>query len=172
MSYQETNSAKHESLNKKLYDRNVPSKMLQPYLDVRPVMTKYSYFPIVDPRKEDKIKLNQLPKYNVHDTFNPGTDTAPWSGYASNVNLESELRNQVYALQKCSQAVYVPNTSSNLYNYKFQTKKDTSPNQHQLLFETPNFELFDPNPDSKVVGSTLFMNSTRHQLKESTKKFC
>jgi hypothetical protein len=170
MSCQETNSAKHESLNKKLYDRNVPSKMLQPYLDVRPVMTKYSYFPIVDPRKEDKIKLNQLPRYNINNTFNPGTDTAPWSGYASNVNLESELRNQVYALQKCSQSVYVPNSSSNLYNHKIQPKKETNP--HELLFQKQNFELFDPNPDSKVVGSTLFMNSTRHQLKESNKKFC
>ena len=40
------NSNKHEQMNKQIYNRNIPSQMLQPYIDVRPVMTKYSYFPI------------------------------------------------------------------------------------------------------------------------------
>ena len=30
--------------NKRIYDRNVPTGNIQPYLSVRPVMTKYSYF--------------------------------------------------------------------------------------------------------------------------------
>jgi len=42
----------HNTTNRRIYDRNVPSQMLQQYIDVRPVMTKYSYLPIVDPRKE------------------------------------------------------------------------------------------------------------------------
>jgi len=46
------NSKMQEETNKRIYDRNIPSQVLQPYLDVRPAMTKYSYFPIVDPRKE------------------------------------------------------------------------------------------------------------------------
>ena len=29
--------------NNRIYNRNIPSKLLQPYIDVRPVMTKYSY---------------------------------------------------------------------------------------------------------------------------------
>jgi hypothetical protein len=36
----------HNITNMRIYDRNIPSQMLQPYIDVRPVMTKYSYFPI------------------------------------------------------------------------------------------------------------------------------
>ena len=47
----------HEETNTRIYDRNIPSQMLQPYLDVRPVMTKYSYFPIVDPRKQLNVPL-------------------------------------------------------------------------------------------------------------------
>ena len=35
-------SKMHEQTNTRIYDRNIPSQMLQPYLDVRPVMTKYS----------------------------------------------------------------------------------------------------------------------------------
>ena len=43
--------------NSRIYDRNIPSQMLQPYLEVRPVMTKYSYFPIVDPRKPINVPM-------------------------------------------------------------------------------------------------------------------
>ena len=110
----------HEQTNTRIYDRNIPSQMLQPYLDVRPVMTKYSYFPIVDPRKQVNVPLQQMPTYNPHKVFNPGNTQSPWSGFASNINKESELRNQIYALQKCSQAVYVPNSTSDLYNYSFE----------------------------------------------------
>ena len=46
-----------EEENKKLYDRNIPSQPLQPYLNVRPVMTKYSFLPIVDPRRDLSVPL-------------------------------------------------------------------------------------------------------------------
>ena len=49
-----------EEMNKKIYERNIPSNQLQPYLDVRPVMTKYSYLPIVDPRREINTKMEDL----------------------------------------------------------------------------------------------------------------
>lgn len=160
------NSQMQEQTNKRIYDRNIPSQMLQPYLDVRPVMTKYSYLPIVDPRKQINVKLNQSPTYNVHSTFNPGNTQSPWSGFSSNINTESVLRNQVYALQKCSQAVYVPNSTSDLYNYQFKTK--TQPNPHDLLFSENRFSSFNPNPDDKSIGYNMFMNSTRMQTKDLT----
>lgn len=158
----------HNQTNNRIYDRNIPSQMLQPYIDVRPVMTKYSYFPIVDPRKRISVPLIQQPTFNIQQTFNPGNAQAPWSGFASNVNTESVLRNQVYALQKCSQAVYVPNSTSDLYEYKFQTPKRDNP--HELLFQTNSFESFDPNPAPKVCGAGIFYNNTRCQLKDLTKQ--
>ena len=160
----------HEQTNTRIYDRNIPSQLLQPYLDVRPVMTKYSYFPIVDPRKELNTKLMQMPTYNVHTTFNPGNTQSPWSGFASNINTESVLRNQVYALQKCSQAVYVPNSNSDLYDYKFKSKKQDNP--HELLFNNESFSSFNPNPDAKIVGSGMFYNNTRCQVRDMTKQKC
>ena len=164
------NSQIHKETNTRIYDRNIPSQMLQPYLDVRPVMTKYSYFPIVDPRKQTNIPLQQMPTYNVHKVFNPGNTTSPWSGFASNINKESELRNQIYALQKCSQSVYVPNSNSDLYDYKFKTQKQPIP--HELLFQNESFSGFNPNPDPSVVGSSMFMNSTRTQVRDMTKQSC
>jgi len=144
--------------------------MLQPYLDVRPVMTKYSYFPIVDPRKQINYNLKKQPTYNVHNTFNPGNTQSPWSGFASNINTESELRNQIYALQKCSQSVYVPNSSSDLYEYGFRTR--VQPNPHDLLFQNETFPSFDPNPNKEIIGTNIFMNSTRLQLKDMTRQDC
>ena len=76
----------HEQTNKRIYERNIPSHTLQPYIDVRPVMTKYSYFPIVDPRKKISVPMEQLPTYNVNTVFNPGNSVSPWSGFASNIN--------------------------------------------------------------------------------------
>ena len=168
---QQLNVAKiHEETNTRIYDRNIPSQMLQPYLDVRPVMTKYSHFPIVDPRKQNSVPLIVQPTFNPHAIFNPGNTTSPWSGFASNVNTESELRNQIYALQKCSQSVYVPSSKSDLYNYGFTPKP--TPQSHSLLFEKDSFSQFNPNPDTKTVGAGMFFNSTRVQVRDMTKQSC
>ena len=159
-------SKMHEQTNTRIYDRNIPSQMLQPYLDVRPVMTKYSYLPIVDPRKQLNVKMEQMPTYNSQTVFNPGNTQSPWSGFASNVNLESELRNQVFALQKCDQAVYVPGSNSDLYKYSYTPNKAKQSQTHSLLFQKEHFCDFNPNPDNKIVGSGIFYNSTRSQVKE------
>ena len=152
----------HKQTNERIYNRNIPSSQLQPYLDVRPVMTKYSYLPIVDPRKQITTRLQQQPTYNVATVFNPGN--SPWSGFAAGVNVESELRNQVFALQKCSQATYVPSSNSDLY--KVHVNQTHQPQAHSLLFQKEYFDTFNPNPNSKVVGSGIFNNSTRTQVKE------
>jgi hypothetical protein len=167
---QECVSKIHDQTNTRIYDRNIPSQMLQPYIDVRPVMTKYSYFPIVDPRRKINVPLEQMPTYNVNKVFNPGNTQSPWSGFSSNVNTESVLRNQVYALQKCSQSVYVPNSNSDLYNYKFKTI--SKPNPHELLFRNENFLEFDPNPNASKIGLSPFYNNTRVQVKDMTNQKC
>ena len=167
---QESVSKIQQQTNTRIYDRNIPSQMLQPYLDVRPVMTKYSYLPIVDPRKATSVPLIVQPTFSPHTVFNPGNTESPWSGFASKINLESELRNQIYALQKCSQAVYVPSSNSDLYNYSFTP--NTSSQSHSLLFQTENFKSFNPNPDTKIVGNDMFFNSTRVQVRDMTKQKC
>ena len=72
-------STYREEENKNLYARNIPSSPLQPYVSVRPVMTKYSYLPIVDPRRQTNTKLNEQPTYNVSSTFNPGNEPVTYS---------------------------------------------------------------------------------------------
>ena len=150
---------RHQENNKRISNRNIPSGPLQPYINVRPVMTKYSMFPIVDPRKELTVKMPVYPTYSPHALFNPGNDTAPWSGYASAVNKESELRNQIFALQRGSQAVYVPQSNSDLYNFRFQPRKnDMQPFPN--LFKKEHFAEFNPAPQD--VQHNVFYSATRN----------
>jgi hypothetical protein len=153
-------------IDNKIYDRNIPSQFLQPYLDVRPVMTKYSRLPIVDPRVQPRVQLQQQPTYNVNKVFNPGNTRSPWSGFVSNVNLESELRNQIFALQKCSQAVYVPNSTSDLYQHTIPQTSSSSQQPFQLLFKKENFNGFNPNPYN--FGKSVFNNNTRNENRNLT----
>jgi hypothetical protein len=156
----ECSSSITDSINKRIFSRNIPSGQLQPYLSPRPAMTKYSILPIVEPYKKPKVQMETFPSYNVAHTFNPGSNMAPWSGFSENINIESELRNQTYALQRASQAVYVPSTDSDLYAYTKPNPKHQTTQPHPLLFKTEKLN----DPCSVNPGHTLFHNSTRQQL--------
>ena len=162
-----SDSQRANIMNSRAYSRNIPSQPLQPYLDARSVSTKYATLPIIDLRKPINTPLIQQATYNPSHTFNPGNDFGPWSGFASNVNHESELRGQVYALQNCDQATYVPTSSSNLYNYKWQNNKPTN-QPFPDLFKTEKFNMFNPNPNPEQIGFGLFNNATRQQIKDLT----
>jgi len=162
-------SQRIHTTNLRTYERNIPSQSLQPYLDARPCSTKYTIMPIVDPRKPSAVPLVQQPTYNQQQIFNPGNDSGPWSGYSSNVNLESELRNQVYALQSSSQAIYVPSSQSSLYNFRWQNKTQID-QPFQELFKTEQFNSFNPNAQPDKIGYGLFNNATRQQMKDLTQE--
>lgn len=159
--HEETTAEIHLQTNHRIYDRNIPSTPLQPYLSVRPASTKYSIMPIVDPRRKINVPLNVMPTFNPFTAFNPGNDEGPWSGYATNINIESELKNQIYALQRCGQSVYVPNSTSDLYNYGF-TPKANAPQPFPDLFNKPQFDQCNPLPKNLHQG--VFYNPTRTQL--------
>lgn len=162
-------SKRQQTTSLRTYMRNIPSQPLQPYLDARPVLTKYSILPIVDQRKQIDTPLVQQPTYTPETVFNPGNDFGPWSGYATNVNHESELRNQIFALQDCSQSVYVPSSNSSLYNVKWQNR--TQENQpFPSLFQTQQFSSVNPNRYPDKIGYGLFNNATRQQTKDLTKE--
>jgi hypothetical protein len=158
-------SARQAIMNTRTYVRNIPSQPLQPYLEARPVLTKYSIMPIVDPRREIKTPLNQQATYNPSQIFNPGL--GPWSGFASNINKESDLRRQIFATQECSQATYVPESTSSLYNVHWNSRQVTQP--FPDLFKKEEWGPTELNADPKVMGVSLFNNPTRQQLKDLTK---
>jgi hypothetical protein len=162
-------SAKQATTYQRSYMRHIPSHQLQPYLNSRPVSTKYNIMPFVDGRKELEVPLVQQATYSQTSQFNPGNSRGPWSGYASNINHESELRNQFFALQRSSQASYIPSSKSNLYDVKWKNK-ETHETPFPNLFSVQEFFPFDANPNADIIGYALFNNATRQQLKDLTNK--
>ena len=158
------NHERVDDINNRISDRNVPSTGLQPQYSIRPVATKYGYMQVLDQYKKTTVPLNQYTPYSTKAIFNPGNAQAPWSGFSNNVNIESSLRNQFFALQNCEQSDFVPKSTSDLY----QTKVDYVPQKqtHPLLFEKPDLEPFNPNIQN--LGNNLFNNHTRYQLKDSS----
>jgi hypothetical protein len=98
-------------LNKRLENRNVPSVLLQPIYDIRPVATKYTIFHTDD--KNQNYNQNQNQYYDPHQVFNPGK--APIDYFIKNIDIESTLRSQFFALQQSPQSVYIPELNSQLY---------------------------------------------------------
>ena len=157
------NLERSNQLNERISSRNVPSRPLEPAFSSRPVSTKYAILPIVDRRPEANVALNNYPQYNLENVFNPGTAQAPWNGFASNINTESSLRNQFFALQKANQAYFVPSENSSLYNTNLSV--NAAPSAHHTLFNEEEFNFFNPNPDIEIVGNSIFDNCTRCQVK-------
>lgn len=156
-----------KTINDRLYNRLSPSQPLQPYLSVAPVQTKYTVLPMINHRVQPTEQIVQRPTYDIKSTFNPGTRGAPWSGFASEINTESVLRNQVYALQKCGQAVYVPKSTSDLYNIKHHPNGGAQMQQQPFPGLFSDYTPVGPGHGSVLdKGPALFNNSTRILLKE------
>jgi len=159
--YYSCNVERYQVLNDRIANRNIPSEYLQSSFSSRPVSTKYSKLPIVDQYKQANVPLVKAQPYNIGTTFNPGNAEAPWSGYASNVDVETILRNQVFALQKGDKSAYVPSSKSDLYNTEVvgRQEQQTFPG----LFSPQTLQPFNPNTYN--LAQDVFNNSTRQQLK-------
>lgn len=155
-------------LNNRISERNIPSEPLQPQLSMRAVPTKYTTMPILDQRANPNTQLNQYTTFNTMTTFNPGT-SAPWSGYATNINTESLLHNQFFALQKCDQSEYIPSSTSDLYN-AFSSGSEQSVEQPYPNLFVPPVIYTKFNPNTCNIGNNLFDNFTRQQIKNLTKQ--
>ena len=102
--------------------------------------------------------------YNMKINFNPGTQNGPISGYINNIDTETVLRNQTIALQRSDQAVYIPSSTSDLYNVTVISKPTEQ--THPLLFEKPAFDnTLHPNVANSNIGRDKLFNHTRTQLR-------
>jgi hypothetical protein len=157
------NLNRDSELNERISSRNVPSAPLQSEFSVRPVSTKYEILPIFDRRPQPVVTIQRQLTYNIQTTFNPGSAQAPWSGFSTNINDESQLRNQFFALQKNPQAAYIPPSTSDM----FQVNVDSG-----IPITQPFTELFKEHTFEQLntvhcnIGQKLFDNSTRQQVKE------
>ena len=157
---------RNEEINKKFLQRMQPDYNLQPHLSFHPVSTKFSVLPIIDKRKQSEVPLPNYKTYDTTQNFYPGTSQPPFSGYSMNVNVESNLRNQFFALQNNPRSVYVPDSTSDLYNMYIPLNKENVP--YKDLYNNQNFDYFNPNTYN--IAQQIFHNSTRSQLKDKVKE--
>lgn len=153
----------NQELNQRMSERNIPSDFLEPKYSSRPVSTKYSNMSIIDQYKQVNVPLYNVPVYNVGKVFYPGTSEGPWSGYMTNIDVETLLRNQTFALQKSDRAYYVPSTNSDLYNTQVLGSHEEQP--FPGLFAVSEFKPFNPNIYN--LGNDIFNNFTRQQFKNT-----
>lgn len=150
-------------INQRISERNIPSAALRPAFDVRPLSSKYAMMPILESRPVPTAPLANYTHFTTETVFNPGNAKAPWRGWAERVNVESSLRNQFFALQRNDRAVYVPNSTSDLYQVHIDAREVEQPNPYLFDNGATHFAPMNPNPHN--LGKLTFDNSTRFQLR-------
>ena len=164
--------SRDQELNNRIFERNIPSHTVDPVFTPKPVATRYTKMHILDNNENNlTTQISAKNQFQTSTTFFPGDRKPNWNGFVTNVDKESQLRNQFFALQKCDQAYYVPGSESDLYvNKNIPSGKDHEngiKEDEGLMFRQFKFENFNPNLFS--AGNLLFNNSTRVQRNEDGK---
>ena len=156
-----------DELNSRIVNRQFSDKPLAPNFSSRPIGSKYSRFAVVErraPTTAQQINMEEL--HNPHTNFSPATQRGPPSTMLQNIDTESALRNQHVAYQRRAlQSVWVPDSSSELYNVRVSSTP--GPNPHPSLFRHPPIAGVQRENDVRGmnIGKDLFNNSTRTQLR-------
>ena len=156
-----------DDLNDRIGTRHFPDSPLQPNFDPRSVPTKYSKFPIINRRKTMNEPVIPYLDYNQSINFNPGSQRAPPSGFLNNIDTETILRNQSFALQRGGeQGVYIPSSQSDLYNLRVPKGSQNETQPHPDLFKKTQLDQTPhPNVQGSTIGRDRFFNHTRTQLR-------
>ena len=170
------NQDRLEELNKRIFERNIPSRQFQCQFSNRPVSTKFEHFQTIS--KNHSInntitntdeKILHQPIYNIKNDFNPGT-SAPPQGYLNNIDDESRLNRQFFANQNSYQSKWIPSTNSSLYKTDLFSITENQPYPRLFMdYNKPNQEKIENRKDNFCdkynIGKDLWQNSTRNQLK-------
>ena len=147
-----------QSINQSIHARNIPSHPLETRYGINSVSTRYTKGHILDDNKSNVPTVDlEHEDYKVSTMFYGGDRKAPWTTYAKNVDRESSLRNQFFALQRGNAHLYVPSSNSDLYVSPYSVNKNAD--AHALLFNEPVFNEFNPNREN--YGKSIFHNNTR-----------
>jgi len=164
-------NARVDELNTRIHERQLPDVALRPQFDIRAVSTKYAHFPIIDRRPP--IENRPMPptylEHSPETNFCPNMSRGPTEYFAQNIDDESKLRNQFFALQKgADQGVYVPSSNSDLYRVPVYGRFEEQPYPYIANFhartDTP---IPRPNVAIGDIGKETFNNCTRTQLRNT-----
>ena len=154
-----------ESINLAIYDRNLSDYPLRPNFDFRSIPTRYSQQPVFDTRKSS-VPIRQYNEYSLENEFAGVQSKAPVNGFK--VENESVLRNQFFALQHAEQSVYVPSSTSDLYNVQVPSWSHPEEQKHPDLFLRNTYTTSSNNYiNNSNIGKDRFNNNTRTQMRNT-----
>lgn len=154
-----------DELNNRISSRHFPDMPLEPNYNMRPIPTKYSLFPIVNRRKEVRETLLNYSDHNPYLNFNPSSAKSNVRSFQKNVDTETILRNQTFALQHgAEQSMYVPTSNSELYKVNVVVSNPVE-QTHPLLFTKSEHSNRPHQNLSNNIGNDRFFNHTRTQLR-------
>ena len=157
------NDERVDEINDRMMSRNRTTDDLKPNISVRPSSTKYAHFPVVKNIPKSRVPFKSARRFSTKDAYNPGNSKSPWEGFSDNINTESTLRSQFFALQSSDRHEYVPDSTSQLYN-EYTPTFGTPMQTHASLNREDDFDTVNPN--SYNLGWQTFNNNTRIQLQD------
>lgn len=145
-----------QQINRKSYAHQIIQQPIEYKFDPRPQETRHVKFPAL----VNKSAFNMVSP-NTQLAYVPNAQQGTFVGFSSNIDDETILRNQTFALQKSDKAAYIPDSNSDLYVESVQNRNG-NPESHQLLWEN-----YAPLPSmrhvSNQIGNDTFYNHTREQ---------
>jgi len=153
-----------DELNSRMAERQFSDQPLKPQFDIRAVSTKYALFPMVDRRTTAKVPYKEYLDHSADSNFCPNMRRGPNDGFSRNVEIESTLRNQYFALQHGAyQGEYIPSSGSDLYKVEVYGRQcEQTHNFAQFTFDQTAHKNV---ANAQHVGKDTFWNNTRTQLR-------
>ena len=159
----------NNATNERTMKRRYPSAPLRPYYQTRSVPTRQTKLMTTDPAVSNNVPLNEYDLFSPEKIFNPSDTNAPFELFQRNVDVESNLRNQLYALQSCPQADYVPSSKSDLFSLQsFALPEHTDKQPHTFINQVQDFAMKNPNVGN--ICRSMFNNCSRQELKNINTK--
>jgi len=149
-----------DAINRAIFHRNISEFPLRPNLDARSSSTRQVLYPTTDIRASYK---GQYMDYSTKSGFAPIQSMGPISGF--NVNDETRLRNQYFALQHgAEQSYYVPSAQSDMYKVHVPSESNPYAQPFPDLFVQSQYTTAPP-PFMNKIGTSVFNNCTQTQLR-------
>ena len=151
------------AINNEIFKRNFPNKDVEVVQNPIPQKTRDLGLNIPKIKRENENCII-YPPFSERSTFMPGTRSgcsAPFSGYATQININSDLLTLNYKTKNPAEQ-YIPCSSSDLYNTQINQKQYGG--SHQLLFT--QFANIESNK-APTISNLMFNNPTRNQLKNT-----
>ncbi len=170
------NAERLEELNERIHNRIIPDHnvKLNHVFDIRSVPTRNCLvFPVIDFKPSNK-KVKNDTHYKIEENFAPIQKKGPFVNYVNNIDKESHLRNQFYALQHgAEQSVYVPSSKSDLYNTSVPLSSVNVEQPFTGLFERGRTFVTTQNEhvNNFNIGRDIFNNNTKVQLKTNISEY-